>query len=42
MQKTLHLGCAEGVVDTRGGELISYKNNGREYIWTGDRESFSI
>lgn len=36
MQKTLHLGCAEGVVDTRGGELISYKNNGREYIWTGD------
>ncbi len=36
MQKTLHLGCAEGVVDTRGGELISYKNKGREYIWTGD------
>lgn len=36
MQNTLHLGCAEGVVDTRGGELISYKNNGREYIWTGD------
>jgi galactose mutarotase-like enzyme len=36
MQKTLQLGCAQGIVDTLGGELISYKNNGREYIWTGD------
>ena len=36
MQKTLQIGCAKGIVDTYGGELISYQNNGKEYIWTGD------
>lgn len=38
MQKTLKTGCAEGIVDTLGGELISYKNCGQEYIWTGNKE----
>ena len=36
MQKTLQLGNAKGIVDTYGGELISYTNDGKEYIWTGD------
>ena len=36
MQKTLKIGAAQAVVDTVGGELISYKNNGKEYVWTGD------
>jgi galactose mutarotase-like enzyme len=38
MQKALKTGCAEGIVDTLGGELISYKNCGKEYIWTGEKE----
>jgi galactose mutarotase-like enzyme len=38
MQKTLKIGCAEGTVDTLGGELISYKNCGKDYIWTGDEK----
>lgn len=37
MQKTLKYGVAEATVDTLGGELISYKNSGKEYIWTGDK-----
>lgn len=41
MQKTLKIGCAEGIVDTFGGELISYKNGGKEYIWTGDPKYWS-
>ena len=41
MQKALKTGCAEGIVDTLGGELISYKNCGKEYIWTGDKEYWS-
>ncbi len=36
MQKKLSFNSIEGVVDTYGGELISYKNDGKEYIWTGD------
>lgn len=36
MQITLKHGCAEGIVDTLGGELISYKRDGKEYIWVGD------
>ena len=36
MQKTLQIGNAKGIVDTYGGELISYTNDGKEYIWTGD------
>lgn len=41
MQKILKTGCAEGIVDTLGGELISYKNCGKEYIWTGDEKYWS-
>ena len=36
MQYTLKLGNVSGTVDTYGGELISYVNDGKEYIWTGD------
>lgn len=36
MQKVLNYGKVFGVVDTLGGELISYKANDKEYIWTGD------
>lgn len=36
MQKVLNYGKIFGVVDTLGGELISYKANDKEYIWTGD------
>lgn len=36
MQKILQIGCAKGIADTYGGELISYTNEGKEYIWTGD------
>ena len=35
MQKILNYGKVFGTVDTLGGELISYKNNDREYIWSG-------
>lgn len=35
MQKILNYGKVFGIVDTFGGELISYKNNDREYIWSG-------
>ena len=38
MQKILNHGKTFGVVDTLGGELISYKNNDKEYIWSGDPE----
>ena len=41
MRKILKAGCAEGIVDTLGGELISYKNAGKEYIWTGDEKYWS-
>lgn len=37
MQKSLKTGTAEAVVDTLGGELISYKNHGEEYLWIGDK-----
>lgn len=37
MQKILKIGAAEAVVDSMGGELISYKNEGKEYVWTGDK-----
>jgi len=36
MQYTIRCGKAEGIVDTLGGELISYKVDGKEYLWTGD------
>lgn len=38
MKTTLRLGAAEAAVDTLGGELISYKYNGKEYVWTGNKE----
>ena len=37
MQKVLKIGAAEATVDTMGGELISYKNDGKEYVWIGDK-----
>lgn len=41
MQKILNYGKVFGVVDTLGGELISYKNNEKEYIWSGMPEYWS-
>jgi len=41
MQKTLKIGAAQAVVDTLGGELTSYTNNGKEYVWTGDKAYWS-
>lgn len=38
MEKILKCGPAEGTVNTLGGELTSYKVNGKEYIWYGDAE----
>lgn len=37
MLKKLKLGVAEATVETMGGELISYMNHGKEYVWTGDK-----
>lgn len=41
MQKILKSCCAEGIADTVGGELISYKADGKEYIWYGDSAHWS-
>ena len=41
MEKILKAGGASGVADTLGGELISYKKDGREYIWYGDAAHWS-
>lgn len=41
MRKILKSCCAEGIVDTSGGELISYKTDGKEYIWYGDSAHWS-
>ena len=41
MQKTITFGGAVGVVDTLGGEMISYRKDGREYIWHGDSAHWS-
>ena len=41
MKKTINLGRAEAVVDTLGGELISYKLDGKEYVWCGDEKYWS-
>ncbi len=41
MQKTLKFCGAEGITDTTGGELISYKKDGREIIWYGDAAHWS-
>lgn len=36
MQIILKTNNSEAIADTLGGELISYKNNGKEYVWCGD------
>lgn len=37
MQLELKCGGVKGIVETHGGELISFKNKeGKEYIWSGD------
>ena len=41
MKKTIALGNAEATVDTLGGELISYKLCGKEYVWNGDEKYWS-
>lgn len=41
MRSTITCGKAAAVVDTLGGEMISYVNDGREYIWCGDASHWS-
>lgn len=36
MRFTLSRGALEAAVQTRGGELVSLRRNGKEYIWGGD------
>ena len=36
MKTILKIGNCEAVCDSFGGELISYRHNGREIVWTGD------
>ena len=37
MQFELKKGSVKGIVETRGGELVSFKDKeGKEYIWNGD------
>lgn len=36
MQITLQNGLCTAVADTRGGELVSFRDAGAEYIWGGD------
>ncbi|MBQ7399074.1 MAG: aldose 1-epimerase family protein [Clostridia bacterium] len=36
MNTTLKLGNVEATARSFGGELISYKKDGKEYVWTGD------
>lgn len=38
MNITLKKGNVQAVARTLGGELISYKKNGKEYVWTGDEK----
>ncbi len=38
MNYTIKCGAGELTARTLGGELISYKNNGKEYLWTGDEK----
>ena len=38
MNITLKKGNVEAVARSLGGELISYKKNGKEYVWTGDEK----
>ncbi len=34
-------GTSTGIAHTHGGELVSYKNNGIEYVWQGNPEHWS-
>ena len=36
MEKILKCGKAEAVVNTLGGELTSFKVDGKEYVWYAD------
>ena len=36
MQFELKCGATKGIVETRGGELVSFNKEGKEYIWNGD------
>ena len=38
MKVTLKKGAVTAVAQTLGGELVSYKKNGKEYVWTGDEK----
>ena len=38
MTVTLKKGKVEAIARSLGGELISYKKNGKEYVWTGDEK----
>lgn len=38
MEKTLKFKNAVATVSSLGGELISYKKDGEEYVWTGDEK----
>ena len=38
MRKTIRSGNAEATVDTLGGELVSYRLDGKEYVWNGASE----
>ena len=38
MNITLKKGNVEAVARSLGGELISYKKDGKEYVWTGDEK----
>ncbi len=41
MELILKKGSAEATVRTLGGELISFKKDGKEYSWTGDEKYWS-
>lgn len=41
MEKIITVENATGKADTLGGELVSYKKDGREYIWEGDASHWS-
>lgn len=41
MNVTLKKNGIEATARTLGGELISYKKNGKEYVWTGDEKYWS-
>ena len=38
MLYTLKCGSVVATAQTLGGELISYKKDGKEYLWTGDEK----